>query len=67
MHSSHRRRVVKFIGEALALPGENINKFLGGYNSNWGSSPPPPPSPLLSTPMTQVYLYIILCNIFYNY
>lgn len=45
MHSSHRRRVVKFIGEALALPGENINKFLGGYNSNWGSSPKPPPKP----------------------
>jgi len=25
---------------ALALPGTNINEFLGDYDSSWGAKPP---------------------------
>jgi len=32
--------VVKFVGEALAFPGADINEFLGGYDSSWGAKPP---------------------------
>jgi len=31
----HRRRVVKFVGGALSLPGRDIYEFLRGYDSNW--------------------------------
>jgi len=34
MYVNHRRRVVKFVGGAIALLGTDINELLGGYDSN---------------------------------
>jgi len=51
---------------ALALPGADINEFLGGYDSNWGamirtggglSSPTIPP---LTTPMISAQTIITI-------
>lgn len=49
----HRRRVVKFVGGALALPEADINEFLGDYDSNWEEAMIQTGglSPSLTTPM----------------